>query len=111
MPHYLLSVCYPAGAQPPSPEQLQTIMADVATLNEEMRAARVWVFGGGLHEPSTATVVTRQDGESVLTDGPFVETKEQVGGITIIEAPDPVSYTHLTLPRSTLCRSRWSPYH
>jgi len=46
MPHYLLSVCYPAGAQPLSPERLQTIMADVATLNEEMRAAGVWVFGG-----------------------------------------------------------------
>lgn len=88
MPHYLLSVCYPAGAEPPSPERLQTIMADVVTLNEQMREAGVWVFGGGLHEPSTATVVTRLDGESVLTDGPFVETKEQVGGITIIEAPD-----------------------
>jgi hypothetical protein len=88
MPHYLLSVCYPAGAEPPSPERLETIMADVATLNEQMRSAGVWVFGGGLQEPSTATVVTRRGGDSVLTDGPFAETQEQVGGVTVIEVPD-----------------------
>jgi hypothetical protein len=88
MPHYLLSVCYPADAQPPAPEQLQVITADVMALNEQMRAAGVWVFGGGLHEPATSTVVTHRHGETVLTDGPFVETKEQVGGITIIKAAD-----------------------
>lgn len=45
MPHYLLSVCYPADAQPPAPEELQVITADVMTLDERMRAAAVWVFG------------------------------------------------------------------
>ena len=88
MPHYLLSVCYPADAQPPTPEQLRVITADVMRLNEQMRAAGVWVFGGGLHEPATSTVVTHRNGETVLTDGPFVEAKEQVGGITIIKAAD-----------------------
>jgi hypothetical protein len=88
MPHYLLSVCYPPDAQPPAPEQLQVIMADVMALNEQMRAAGVWVFGGGLHDPATSTVVTHRNGEIALTDGPFVETKEQVGGITIIDAAD-----------------------
>ncbi len=88
MPHYLLSVCYPADAQPPDPLRLQVIMADVAALNEQMRAAGVWVFGGGLHDPATCTVVTGQGGDLVMTDGPFVESKEQVGGLTIINAPD-----------------------
>ncbi len=88
MPHYLLSVCYPAGAQPPSPERLKVITADVTALNERMRAAGVWVFGGGLHDPTTATVVTDAGGEMVLTDGPFVETKEMVGGLVIVDVPD-----------------------
>jgi hypothetical protein len=88
MPHYLLSVCYPADAVRPDDEALARIMADVATLNAEMNEAGVWVFAGGLAEPSTATVVTDHDGEVVVHDGPFIESKEQVGGLTIIEAAD-----------------------
>lgn len=88
MPHYLLSVCYPADATPPSPERLDRIMADVGALNARMREAGVWVFGGGLHDPSSATVVTDGAGTAVLTDGPFVETKEQVGGLTVVDVAD-----------------------
>lgn len=88
MAHYLLSVCYPAGAEQPEPERLTRIMADVDALNTALRDAGAWVFGGGLHDPSSATVVRDHGGETVLTDGPFVEAKEQVGGITVIEAPD-----------------------
>jgi hypothetical protein len=50
--------------------------------------AGAWVFGGGLEEPSTATVVRAQDGEVLTTDGPFAEAKEQLGGFWVIEAPD-----------------------
>jgi hypothetical protein len=46
------------------------------------------VFAGGLHPPSTATVVRVKDGETLMTDGPFVESKEHLGGFTIINAPD-----------------------
>ncbi len=88
MAHYLLSVCYPAGATPPEPDALTAIMERVAALNAEMRAAGAWVFGGGLHDPSSSTVVVEQDGELLVTDGPFVETKEQIGGITIVAAAD-----------------------
>jgi hypothetical protein len=88
MPHYLLSVCYPAGATPPSPERLDRIMADVGALNARMRAAGAWVFGGGLHDPSSSTVVTDGTSMLVMTDGPFVETKEQVGGITVVDVAD-----------------------
>ena len=88
MPYYQLSVCYPAAATPPSPTELDGIMARVAALNAEMKAAGSWVFGGGLHEASSSTVVTARDGEVVLTDGPFIESKEQIGGITIVDAAD-----------------------
>ena len=88
MPHYLLSVCYPVGTVPPDDDTLARIMDDVSALNAEMIAAGVWVFTGGLHDPSTATVVTDEKGEIVVHDGPFIESKEQVGGITVIEVDD-----------------------
>lgn len=88
MPHYLLSVCYPADAVRPDDARLSAIMADVAALNAEMIEAGVWVFAGGLADPSTATVVTDDQGDPVVHDGPFLETKEQVGGLTVIEVAD-----------------------
>jgi len=88
MPHYLFSICYPADAVPPSAERLAVIHADVVGLQERMKQAGVFVFSGGLHGPSTATVVTARDGGLAISDGPFVETKEQIGGISIIEVGD-----------------------
>ena len=87
MKQYLLSVIQPDGGTPP-PETLTRIMADVGALQQEMKAAGVWVFAGGLHPPSTATVVRVQGGEVLMTDGPFAEGKEHIGGFTIIKAPD-----------------------
>lgn len=88
MPHYLLSVCYPPDATPPSATELERIVADVTSFHEELQAAGSWVFGGGLHDPSTATTVRVRDGETLTTDGPFIESKEVLGGLSIIEAPD-----------------------
>jgi hypothetical protein len=88
MSNYLLSVCYPADATQPPPGELAAIMTRVGALQTEMRAAGVWVFGGGLHDPSTATVVRDVDGEVSMTDGPFIESKEQIGGVTIIDVED-----------------------
>ncbi|HET7809183.1 MAG TPA: YciI family protein [Steroidobacteraceae bacterium] len=88
MKQYLLSVCYPAGGTQPPPDVLQRIMRDVHAVQKEMQAANAWVFSGGLHPASTATVLRQQGGELVLTDGPFIESKEQIGGITIIQVPD-----------------------
>jgi hypothetical protein len=88
MKQYLLSVCYPAGSTQPPPEALSRIMSDVMALQKEMQTAGVWVFSGGLHSPSSSTVLRDQNGEVVLTDGPFVEAKEQIGGITILRVPD-----------------------
>jgi hypothetical protein len=87
MKHYLLSIQQPDGAPPP-PEILEPIIRDLAAFNEELKAAGAWVFAGGLHEPGTATVVRVKNGDILTTDGPYVEGKEHVGGLTILTAPD-----------------------
>jgi hypothetical protein len=87
MTQYLLSVFQPDG-EPPAPEILDPIIRGVEALNRDMREAGVWVFAGGLCAPSTATVLRAKDSDVLMTDGPFVEGKEHLGGFTIIEAPD-----------------------
>ena len=87
MKQYLLSVYQPEGT-PPSPDVLEKIMRDLDVLREEMKAAGAWVFSGGLNAPSTATVLRPGGGEVLITDGPFAEGKEYLGGFTIITAPD-----------------------
>jgi hypothetical protein len=87
MKQYLLSVYQPEG-DPPPPEILEQVMRDVDALDQELKAAGAWVFAGGLHPPSTATVVRPKDGDVLTTDGPFAEGKEHLGGFTIIRAPD-----------------------
>src|SRR4029450_4160216 len=57
-------------------------------LVREAKAAGVWVFNGGLHAPSTATVVRVQRGDMLITDGPFAEGKEHIGGFLIVKVPD-----------------------
>lgn len=87
MNQYLLSIYQPAG-DPPPPEVLEPVMRDLDALNRELRSADAWVFAGGLHPPSTATVVRSRDDDVLVTDGPFAEGKEHLGGISIIAAPD-----------------------
>jgi hypothetical protein len=88
MTHYLLAVHHSPDAPPPPPEQMQTAFRQVDAFNEELKAAGAWVFAGGLHPPDIATVVRVTDGDTITTDGPFAETKEQLGGFWIITAPD-----------------------
>jgi hypothetical protein len=87
MPQYLLSFYQPEGPPPPR-EVLEPIMRQLDAINAEIKAAGAWVFAGGLHPPSTATVARFQKGEVLITDGPFAEGKEFLGGITIISAAD-----------------------
>jgi hypothetical protein len=89
MKQYLLSVRIAEEAgQYPTPEDMQPTYDSVDVLNKKMQQAGAWVFAGGLHPSSTATVVRVQDGEVLTTDGPFTEGKEQVGGFWVIAAPD-----------------------
>lgn len=87
MKEYLLSIYQPDG-DPPAPEVLDPIMTELAKVNEQLQAAGAWVFAVGLHPPDTATVVRPRDDGFLVTDGPYAEGKEHVGGFTIIRAPD-----------------------
>ena len=87
MKQYLLSIYQPDGVTP-EPEVLERVMRDVDALVGEAKAAGVWVFDGGLHAPDTATVVHLRDGGLLVTDGPYTEGKEHVGGLFIVEVPD-----------------------
>jgi hypothetical protein len=84
---YLLTVYQPDG-DPPPPEFLEPIVRNLEVFHRELKAAGAWVFAGGLHPPSTATVVQQRGADVITTDGPYVEGKEHVGGICIIQAPD-----------------------
>ena len=84
---YLLSIYQPDGP-PPAPEVLGPIAKNLEALNDEMKAAGVWVFGRGLHPPSSATVLRARGSDVLVTDGPYVEGKEHIGGFTIIKASD-----------------------
>jgi hypothetical protein len=84
---YLLSIYQPDG-DPPPPEFLDEVRRKLDALNQDIKAAGSWVFAGGLHPPSTATVVRVQAADLLMTDGPYTEGKEHIGGFTIVQAPD-----------------------
>jgi hypothetical protein len=88
MTQYMLSVHHSPDAPPPPPEKMQQAFDQVDKVNKEMEKAGVWVFGGGLEAPEIATVVNSESGETTMTDGPFAETKEHLGGFWILELPD-----------------------
>jgi len=71
-----------------APEAMQRMFKQVDEFNTELQASGSWVFAGGLHSAATATVVRSTDGQVVTTDGPYLETKEHIGGFWIIEAED-----------------------
>jgi hypothetical protein len=88
MKQYLLSVTMVEDAPPRPPDEMQRAFEQVDQLNAEFQKAGVWVFAGGLQPASIATVVREEGGEVVVTDGPFSESKEHIGGFWIIEVDD-----------------------
>ena len=87
MNEYVLTIYQPDGTPPP-PAKLAVVMRDIDHLISDMKAAGAWVFNGGLHPPDMATVVRLKGGKVVVTDGPFTESKEHIGGFIVIKAPD-----------------------
>lgn len=90
MNQYLLSVHTAAGADCHSmpPEEMQAAFQRIDTLETEMKSSGAWMFSARLSEPDTATVVRDSGGKTVMTDGPFVESKEHLGGFYVIQAKD-----------------------
>jgi hypothetical protein len=87
MTHYMLTIYQPDGPTPP-PEVLEAVGRELHGLNQDLKAAGAWVFANGLHPPSTATVLRVKDKDLMITDGPYIEGKEHIGGFWIINAPD-----------------------
>jgi hypothetical protein len=81
--HYLVSVIDDASDSA-TPDE----MAAIDAYNERLESEGHWVFAGGLASPETATVIDNRGAEAMFTDGPFVETKEYLGGLTIVDVPD-----------------------
>ncbi|MGB3186027.1 MAG: YciI family protein [Ornithinimicrobium sp.] len=110
MTHYLLTVHGPAemgefgnyGSQ----EEMEEAYATTGAFNEQLRADGYWVFAGGLQSASTSTVVDAQGGTPVMTDGPYLETKEAIGGFWVIEAPDLDVALKIAANGSTACRGK-----
>jgi hypothetical protein len=80
---YLISVIHDqAGLATPEEH------AAIDVFNDRLQAEGHWVFAGGLASPNTATVIDNRGEEALFTDGPFIESKEYLGGVWVIEAPD-----------------------
>lgn len=104
MAEYLLAVHIVEGVEPEAAELAETY-ADVDVFNKELQEQGAWVFGGGLHPSSSATVV-RVEGERVITtDGPYAETKEQLGGFWVVNAPDLDAALALARRATRACRA------
>ena len=88
MKQYLLSVHDDPDAEQPAPEVMERAYKAVAAFNADLQASGAFVFGGGLQPASTATVVRGHEGEVLMTDGPYAETKEQLGGFWVIQVAD-----------------------
>jgi len=91
MSQYLLSTYMVEGevpGGPSTPQEMQTFMGRVIALETEMDSSGTFVFGGALHGPDAATVVRMSDADVVMTDGPFAESKEHIGGFYVINADD-----------------------
>ncbi len=101
--YFLLSVHVIDGAPEPAPDVMARMYRDVDLFNAELKAEGAWVFAGGLEPPSTAMVVRHRDGEVLTTDGPFTETKEQIGGFWVVEAADMAAALALAERASRAC--------
>ncbi len=95
MAQYFLTLPHDSAEEPTmesmqetDPAALQEVFAAVEGFNTKLKDDGAWVFAGGLHPPSAATTVDATGDTPILTDGPYVEAKEYLGGFWIIEAPD-----------------------
>ena len=104
MKQYLLAVHMIEGEPTPSEAEIQKSYQDVDAFNRELMSSGQWVFAGGLLPPDTATVVRAQGGKVVTTDGPFAESKEQIGGFWVIKAADLDAALEIAARGSAACR-------
>jgi hypothetical protein len=104
MTQYMLSVIHDPNMAMPEGDDLMQLFADVDAVNQDLKRNGQWVFGGGLEHPNTATVVDNTTGTVTVTDGPYIETKEQLGGFWVVELPDLDAALQLAERASKACR-------
>jgi hypothetical protein len=109
MTHYMLTVHGPAEVEGEfggyaSKEEMEESFAATGVFNEKLKTDGYWVFAGGLAPASTATVVDGQGEKTLTTDGPYLETKEVIGGVWVIDAPDLDVALKLAAEGSKACR-------
>ncbi|MCW2786230.1 MAG: YCII-related [Marmoricola sp.] len=105
MTQYLLSVIHAEGLPHLSEDEVQESFTSVDAFNHELLASGRWVFAGGLQPPSSATVVDAAGADVLITDGPFSEAKEQLGGFWIVEAADLDEALDIAKAGSAACRN------
>jgi len=110
MTRYMMSVYgaaeYNEYGNYPTEEAMKQAMADTDEFNQQLQKDGYWVFADGLAPATTATVVDGQGAETVITDGPYLEAKEYLGGFWIIEAPDLDVALRLAAEGSKACRGK-----
>jgi hypothetical protein len=106
MTQYLFSVHDEAGVQPPTGADLERLYRQVDAFNQKVMDAGIWVFGGGLEPIEAATTVDATGPEPVITDGPYAESKEWLGGFWVLEAPDLDAALALAVEASAACEGR-----
>lgn len=108
MTHYLLTVHGPVETDElygySSQEEMEQSFAETGVFNDKLRAEGYWVFAGGLAPATTATVVDGAGEKPVMTDGPYLETKELIAGFWVIDAPDLDVALKLAAEGSKACR-------
>jgi hypothetical protein len=115
MPQYLLSVHGANTDLDPeagkfgayvSAEEAEAAFAATGAFNEKLIAGGQFVFAGGLRSAASATVVDGTGDKPSYTDGPYLETKEWIGGFWVIEAPDLDAALALAVEGSKACRGK-----
>ncbi|MEO6471944.1 MAG: YciI family protein [Aeromicrobium sp.] len=106
MTQYMLSVHSSSSDYDRSLEEMQPMFEAVDAFNQKIIADGTWVFGGGLERAETASIVDATGADVILTDGPFAETKEHLGGFWVIEAPDLDAAQKLAAEASQACQGK-----
>jgi hypothetical protein len=108
MPQYMLSVSHPADVDfsAMTEDDMQRVYTQVDAFNADLRSTGAWVFAGGLMPISDATTVDATGAEPVVTDGPYAEAKEYLGGFWVIEASDLDAALAIATKGSAACEGK-----
>lgn len=106
MSEYMLSVHHDVGTEFPSMEEMAPMFAAVDRFNRKLQDQGAWVFGGGLMPIEQSTTIDNTGAEPIVTDGPYAESKEYLGGFWVIQAPDLDAALRLAEEASKACAGK-----